>query len=146
MKRPAPQLNVRFFKLEVTMAEAVVILTIFDKILNILGLIKTGKIEKDEKIDKSLLSLYAALSETKAYVLSLNDGEDRDRGKEFSLARLWHDASVPLRNIDSDLAKKCFLKGSYWLEPEAWDEARVAKHQIALDQVFEETRELLVGR
>lgn len=128
------------------MAEAAVILTIFDKFLNVLGLIKNGRIEKDKKIDKSLLSLYAALSETKAYVHSLKDGENRDQHKEFSLARLWHDASVPLRNIDSELAEKCFLKGSYWLEPEAWDEARVAKHQIALDHVFEKTRELLIGK
>jgi hypothetical protein len=75
----------------------------------------------------------------------LKSGVSRNRQKERSLARLWHDASVPLRTIEPELARKCFLKGSYWLEPEAWSEAKVEKNQIALERVFKETRELLLG-
>lgn len=128
------------------MVEATAILTIFDKVLNVLGLIRDRKIERDEKIDASLHALYAALAETKAYVVSLREGGERNRQKEHSLARLWHDASVPLRHIEPELAHKCFLKGSYWLEPEAWDQVRIEENQIALDQVFDETRGLLVGK
>ena len=128
------------------MVEATAVITIFDKVLNVLGLIRDRKVERDEKIDASLHALYAALSETKAYVVTLKEGTERNRPKEHSLARMWHDASVPLRHIEPELAHKCFLKGSYWLEPEAWDEVRVQENQIALDQVFEETRELLVGK
>lgn len=128
------------------MAEATVILTIFDKVLNVLGLIRDGKIQRDNKIDSSLHALYAALAETKAYVVSLNSGAKKNREKEYNLARLWHDASVPLRNIDQELAEICFLKGSYWLEPEAWTEAKIQKNQMALDNVFEKTKVLLVGK
>ncbi len=126
--------------------EAAIILTIFDKILNVLGLIRDGKVEKDEKIDSALHALYTALSETKAYTVLLNEGAERTRKKEFKLAQLWHDASVPLRHIEPELAHKCFLKGSYWLEPEAWNDAKIEENQIALAKVFEETRELLVGK
>ncbi len=127
------------------MAEAVVILTIFDKILNVLGLIRDGKVQRDDKIDNSLHALYAALGETKSYVKSLNNGSTKNYQKERNLARLWHDASVPLRHIDPELARICFMKGSYWLEPEAWNDAKVKKNQIALDDVFKKTKELLVG-
>lgn len=128
------------------MPDAVGILTIFDKVLNVIGLIREGKIKRDEKIDNSLHALYAALSETKTYVISLNKGNKKNRDKEHNLARLWHYASVPLRQIDRELADICFLKGSYWLEPEAWTEAMVQENQIALDNVFNKTRELLVGK
>jgi len=128
------------------MPEAAIILTIFDKVLNVLGLIRDGNIKKDEKIDNSLHALYAALSETKAYSVLLNEGAKRNRDKEFKLAELWHEASVSLRHVEPELAHKYFLKGSYWLEPDAWDEAKIKENQIALDKVFEETRELLVGK
>ena len=128
------------------MTEATVIFTIFDKILNVLGLIRDGKLQKDEKIDGALHALYAALSETKIYTISLKEGSERNKDKEFKLAQLWHEASVPLRHVEPELAHKCFLKGSYWLEPEAWDQAKIEENQITLDKVFEETRELLVGK
>jgi len=128
------------------MAEATVFLFIIDKVLNVLGLLRDGKVKRDEKIDISLHALYAALSETKAYTVSLKEGTQRNRDKENKLAKLWHEASVPLRDIEPELAQKCFLKGSYWLEPEAWDEAKIQENQIALDKVFEETKELLVGK
>lgn len=127
------------------MVEATVVFTIFDKALNVLGLIREGKVKRDEHIDSSLHALYTALAETKIYVVSLNGGARQNRNKEHKLARLWHEASVPLRHIDPELARICFLKGSYWLEPEAWTEARVQENQIALDNVFSKTRELLVG-
>jgi hypothetical protein len=128
------------------MIEAATVLTIFDKALNVLGLIREGRVKRDSHIDSSLHALYAALSETKAYVVSLNDGSRHNRSKERKIAQLWHDASVPLRRIDPDLARICFLKGSYWLEPEAWTEVMIQENQIALDNVFAKTRELLVGK
>lgn len=128
------------------MPETVVILTIFDKVLNVLGLIRERNLKRDEKIDTALHSLYVALSETKIYTLELKSGSERNRDKEYKLAKFWHDASVPLRKIEPELARKCFLKGSYWLEPDAWSQAKVEEYQIALDKVFEETRELLLGK
>ena len=61
------------------MPEISTILTIFDKILNLIGLIREGKIQRDNKIESALHALYTALAETKVYVLLLknrNPGHD----------------------------------------------------------------------
>lgn len=128
------------------MVEPTLLITVFDKILNVLGLIRGDRVERDEYVDSSLYALYAALAETKAYVVSLGKGEPHDQTKEIELAQLWHNASVPLRRIDPELARICFLKGGYWLEPEVWTEAMVHENQIALDDVFSKTRDLLIGK
>lgn len=126
------------------MPDATIVLTIFDKFLKILGLIREGKIKRDEKIDQGLQALYKALNETKSYVVSLNEGNIRDRRKEHNIAYMWHEASVPIRHIDPDLARRCFLKGSYWHEPESWSEAQVEESRIALDQVLDSIKSLLL--
>jgi hypothetical protein len=36
------------------------------------------------------------------------------------------------------------VKGSYWLEPEVWDNNRIAEKDIALESTFEATRKLLI--
>ena len=127
------------------MDEVSVAFIIFDKCLNAIGLIRDGKVKKNTQTDKALLSLYAALSETKAYVAYIAEGKPCDRQREYKLAKLWHEATVPLRHIDKDLADRCFLKGSYWMEPESWTEAGIKENRIALDQVFESTRDLLLS-
>ena len=126
------------------MVDIAVLLTIFDKFLGIIGLIRGGKVKRDEKINAALHALNTALCETKDYVARLNEGEPSDRRHEHKLARLWHDASVPIRHIDPDLAARCFLKGSYWMEPDAWTHARVEESRIALDEVHASVRELLL--
>ena len=118
--------------------------TILDKLLNVLGLIRDGKVKKDAHTDKALFALYAALSETKAYISSLIEGKPHDRKHEHKLANMWHKASIPLRYIDRDLAKRCFSKGNYWMDPNSWSEARIKENRIALDQVLESTRDLLL--
>jgi len=75
----------------------------------------------------------------------LQEGKKRrSRDREFSIARLWHAASIPLREIDPEFAERCFIKGSYWMEPETWDRKRIAEKGIAIEAVFEETRKLLI--
>ena len=71
------------------MPEVSTILTIFDKFLNVIGLIREGKIQRDNKIDSALHALYTALAETKAYVVLLKNGANRNRNKEHNLAKLW---------------------------------------------------------
>ncbi len=128
------------------MEEASFAIVIFDKFLKIIGLIRTGEIKRDEQIDESLHALYDALTETKAYVARLNDRQPNDRDQELKIARMWHNASVPIRHIDPDLAHRCFLKGSYWLEPNVWTDDKIQDSRIGLDQVLESTKELLLSQ
>jgi hypothetical protein len=126
------------------MIEPTTAFTLFDKVLTGLGLIREGQKARNEKVDHALLALYAALTETKSYIESREKGKRRSREREYQLARLWHNASIPLRAIDKDFAQRCFLKGSYWLEPETWDKKRVEETEIAINTVFDATRQLLI--
>lgn len=119
---------------------------VFDRFLAALGLIREGRKHRTERIDKALYALYAALNETKAYMQHLDSGKRRRSKRELAIAKLWHDASVPLRHVDRDLADRCFLKGSYWLEPDTWTKVMEKKKRIKLEQLLRSTRELLMVR
>lgn len=41
------------------------------------------------------------------------------------------------------LADRCFIKGSYWMEPDIWDAKRIKAKGIAIEEMFEATRQLL---
>lgn len=124
------------------MSDPVTLAMVYASVLTIYMSIKDGKVKRDEKLESALKTLNTALEKTKAYVISINSGEPKSRDKEHELASLWHDASVPLRHIDRELARICHLKGGYWLEPETWDEARIENNQIALDNVSKKIKEL----
>ena len=127
------------------MMETTTAVIILDKILNVIGLIRNDRIQKDVRTDEALFALYAALSETKAYVASIAEGKPPDRKYEHKLANMWHKASIPLRHIDPDLAKRCFDKGNYWMNPNSWSEASITGNRIAIDQVLESIRDLLLN-
>lgn len=127
------------------MVEPTVAFTLFDKVLTAIGLLREGKKQRSEKTDQALLALYAALNETKAYLQQRKEGAARDQQREFALASLWHRASIPLRELDTELSERCFLKGGYWMEPDAWTDEKVKQSGITIDQVFEQTRAFLCG-
>jgi hypothetical protein len=119
-------------------------IAIFDRLLAAIGLLRAKKKERRKKTDQALYALYVAVNETKAYMSYLESGNKRDKNREFAIAKLWQDASVPLRQVDRDLARRCFDKGSYWLERDAWTELMINRKQIGLDQVIESIRDLLM--
>lgn len=125
------------------MSEAALVLSIFDKCLGIFHLVRDGKLKREKQIDDALHALFKALCETKAYVSGLNNGEKRDRRRESQIAHLWHEASVPLRHVDRELARRCFFKGSFWHEPESWTGVQLHESRIALAQVCESPQALL---
>jgi len=126
------------------MPEVIALAQLFDKSLKVLGLVRQGKKERNDKIDRALFALYTALNETMAYLDDLKSGKRSSRSRERKLAHLWHDASVPVRHIDRDLAQRCFLKGSLWLEPETWSKDRVRQNQITINNILDAVRELLI--
>ncbi len=125
------------------MVQSLMAFTLFDKALAVLGLIRNKKKKRTEKTDQALRALYAALVKTRSYISELEAGKPRVRKKEFAVARLWNAASVPLREIDIGLAERCFEKGGYWMEPDAWDQKRIEAKGIAIESMFEATRQLL---
>lgn len=128
------------------MVEPTTAFTLFDKALSVLGLIKDKKKHRNEKTDQALSALYEALAETRHYISELDEGKSRDRNKEFAIARLWNSALIPLREIDPELAERCFLKGGYWMEPDIWDSRSIKAKGIAINMMFDSTRHLLKDR
>jgi hypothetical protein len=117
--------------------------TLFDKLLAALGLLREEKRARSTKIDAALTALYKALNKTRPYLEIRAHGAPQDRTVEFEIAAAWQDASIPLREIDPELAERCFMKGGYWMEPHIWSDAAIREKGIAFAQVFESTRLLL---
>ena len=124
--------------------EATIALSLFDKILNIIGLVKEGKLQRDEQIDSALNQTHKALIETQAYVHRAGI-DNRDPDKESELANLWYQASIPLRHVDQELANICNLKGGYWSHSEAWKNLESDEYDIALSNVEKKVRAILNG-
>jgi hypothetical protein len=127
------------------MLESTVAFTLFEKVLDGIRSIRKGKKERTEKIDQALLALYAALGESRAYQTDIESGKRRNKKREFEIAKLWHIASIPLREIDPEFAGRCFIKGSYWMEPETWNKKLLQEKGVDFETALEETRKLLVG-
>jgi hypothetical protein len=119
-------------------------ITVFDRILTAVGLLRAKKKERSERTDQALYALYTALNETEAYMSYLESGNKSDRKRELFIARLWSDASVPLRQVDRDLAERCFIKSRYWSKPSTWTELMINRKRIGLNQVIESIRDLLM--
>ena len=114
---------------------------------------KADKKNNTEEYRNALVSFYTALNETKLYISKINkqrlsdshkiNEEEENRLCEEKLSRLWLDASIKLREINRDLADRCFLKSDYWTEPNRWSDADVKKAKIDITKVFKEARKLL---
>ena len=117
----------------------------FDNLLEVFGFVKAGQLKRDEQVDSALRLTHRALVETQAYV-RINNAQSRNQDKEYELARLWYEASIPMRHVDKHLAATCSLKGGYWSNPEEWGDVRSGKADISLANVEKLTYELLTGK
>ena len=93
------------------MLESTVAFTLFDKVLTVLGLLREGKKQRTEKTDQALLALYAAITETKAYIQERRGGAPRDHRREYQIARGYgirppYRFALLTRNLQRDASKK----------------------------------------
>ena len=111
--------------------------------------LREGRAGHRTRHNAALLALYAAANETQIYVnrqapqFTRRPPPARDLAREEKLSRMWREASVLVREFDHDLAERCFDKGGYWTDPEAWSEQEIKAARIELKRVVEEARELL---
>lgn len=103
-----------------------------------------------ERHNAALFALYTAATETQSYVRRQQLSSrlqkkppSRDLKREEKLSNLWRSASVLIREFDHDLAVRCFDKGGYWIDPEAWSDEDIREAGIELNHVVKEARELL---
>jgi len=131
-----------------------ILLNLADSLRNWLGFLSKEKTDQNERERKALKALYAALMETSMYFRRLDSPHlartkreqkefQRDIAREEALARLWTEASVELRDVDEDLATRCFFKAQYWTNRDAWTAEDVHNANIALQRVTRDAQALL---
>ena len=135
-------------------AEASALLKAADSLLGWFGLLRKEKLERGERERRAIKALYVALNETVLYFRRLDRPylarSNKEKVKfrrsietEEALSRLWMEASVELRDIDQDLAERCFFKGNYWADRDGWSDGDVRRADIKLQKVLEDSQALL---
>lgn len=107
---------------------------------------KADRAERQEIADNAIRAICNALSETKIYYSKnfLNDQEKREA--EEYLCRLWAATAVPVRHLDRELAFLCDRKSGFWLDPSQWNDKRIEKEGIGLDELHEKYENMLKER
>jgi hypothetical protein len=137
-------------------AETSVLLKAADSALGWFGLLRKEQLERGERERRGIKALYVALNETVLYFRRLDRPQlartpkekrefKRNIQTEEALSRLWIEASIELRNIDPNLAERCFFKGQYWADRDSWSEGDLRKANIKLEKVLEDAKTLLRG-
>jgi len=122
--------------------ELTLVLSLFKEFRDwILGIDKAN-LEHSKEDKAALKSLYTALSETKSYFTDRKT-QPKDRTREKQISHYWFSASSELKNINHELAKKCFLKGDFWTDPENWSQKEGEELNISIDEMTRLSRELL---
>jgi hypothetical protein len=134
--------------------EAAVVLGVADSVLSWFGLMREEKHQRSERERRAIKALLIAVNETVLYFRRLDNphlarteeerlGFERNIQAEEALSRLWMDASAELREINPDLAKRCFLKGQYWADRDSWSSDDVLNANIKLEEVLKDAKALI---
>ena len=137
-------------------AETSALLKAADSVLGWFGLLRKEKLERGERERRAIKALYVALNETVLYFRRLDRPYlarskkekaefERSVQTEEALSRLWIEASVELRGVNSDLAKRCYLKGIYWADRDGWSDDDVRRANIKLKRVLSDAQSLMRG-
>lgn len=116
------------------------LISLLEVLAKLLKSIRTGR---NGKLENALKGIVNALNETQIYVGRLHRGDPRNADQEAVLSRLWANASLPLKNIDAEVAQKCFLKSQYWAEPEQWGSGDVESAKIGIEEISGLIKEFL---
>ena len=121
--------------------------TFFDKILDVIGLVRENKLAKKQEKKEALIAIVDALQQTQRYIKAREQGAPRDIDREWNISEIWRGASISVSNIDKTLAGACWEKGGYWMAPDAWSKEMVAAKGIAISQLEEKIPDLMgLGR
>ena len=119
------------------------LLLMFNGVIDAINEIKSHNQQKDEKLENALYSIYMATTETKHYISTLGRRKTHDKDKEIMLSKLWNEAGIKLRKIDTNLAQRCIIKADYWANPDEWTQGDIKASKISLDKIIKESRTLL---
>ena len=116
------------------------------KMIALLGPIAEMQKDKRELADQALRAVSDALTKTRLYCKSLDDGIVPERKKEEELMKAWANAAIPMRHIDREFSEICEHKSQFWLNPAEWPQGSVAEMGIDLESVRERYQTLLKSK
>ena len=136
-----------------TTIEIPLLLRALDSVSGWFGLLRKEQKERKEGERKAIQAISIALTETLAYfrelkddhVISESDSTSRLRYRktESDLAKRWMDAAVDLREVNSTLSERCFMKGVYWSDRSLWNDDRIKSAHIELEALINDAKGLL---
>ena len=109
------------------------------KIAALLSKFDTDKRKQKEDIQDAISE---AFHNTEKYYIFIENGHDRDREREYDLARDWEHAGILVEAVDRKLGNRLGLKGSYWRDGGTWSQAQIHDAGIELTRVRAEGMEL----
>lgn len=115
---------------------------LLDKLERFVELYHEKKKEERQLADDALRAVLLALNETEIYYARRERGAPRSEDSEMQLSRLWSAASIPLRHIDVSFSDICDHKSRFWLNPDDWEEKKVAKYKIRLTTLSKKVKRL----
>lgn len=101
---------------------------------------RTSSNNNKTEIKQAITALSKAVLETKFYVK--NGFQSRILERENEIKDLWNQAHIELKNINSDLAMRCFSKAEYWTDPDNWNVEKVEKYNITLSSMSESLKNI----
>lgn len=122
--------------------ETTIVLSVFKEIRDWIFGIEKSRTENLKENKIAIKAIYIALAETKFYFADIKT-KKRDIEKERQISKLWFEASVELKTIDTDLAERCFRKGDYWADQENWNQKDKETLNISLEEMTKLSRKLL---
>lgn len=119
----------------------------FDGILSILSIVKElvknyseYRNSRKDELYNALEAINRAANRTKVYYNSRNF-QNEEPNQELS--DIWLDAASEVRNLDSDLYYRLLNKAKFWANPNDWNVERSTKARIFIDDILEDTNNLL---
>jgi hypothetical protein len=96
-----------------------------------------------EEIQKAITK---AFNNTEKYYAYLDQGNAQNRDREFDLASDWDNASILIKDLDTDLANRLSLKAGFWRDGGTWSAEKIKSMGIQLARVRKEGMDLFNKR
>ncbi len=114
-------------------------------LVNLYLQLKHLRTEKRMEKQAILSAVSKAFHATESYYRMLENGSARDTERECNIAEKWEHASLLIKPIDAELAKRLGLKSNFWRNGAAWSNEEISAAGIQLERVRAEGMILFKG-
>ena len=110
------------------------------KVLTELRNFSLSRRQKKEKIFTAVEAIIIAANRTKYYYSTLHVNREEPN---IELSEYWLKAASAVRDLDNNLYERLLLKADFWSNPDNWTQEMSAESKIYLDQIINDSRNIL---